>query len=599
VNRSALGTFLWLRWRIRINQLRRGGIVSAIILGILLAVATLASLAGFVILLLIGVSMRGASANSVMYVWDGLVGVFLLFWITSLLTELQRSETLSLDKFLHLPVSSRSVFVSNYLSSLLNVSNVLFVPAMVAFGLGLTLVHGPVMLIQLPLLAALLLAITALTYQFQGWLAVLMLNPRRRRTIVVLVTAILVLVSQLPNVVNMYFARNGGGTKSWSDRFDKHKQLLRDLSSGKIDQVEYKATLAKLEREQAEAVETTFDAIRMINLFFPPGWLPLGAAAAVEGNPVPALLGILGLGLVGTVSLVRSYRTTVRVYTGHYNTGKMQERASPSAVGRQLSAGMLDREIPVLPGAAAAVALASLRSLVRAPEAKMMLLSPIILVAVFGGMLLGRSSLPESVSPWLSFGAIAITLFSMLNIMGNQFGFDRGGFRVFVLCGAPRRDILLGKNLAFAPLAMGMGTILLVLLQVLYPARLDHFLAAFPQMVSMFLAFCVVTNLLSILGPIPIAPGSFKRHYATGLPLLLHIAAVFLLPIVMAPTLAPLAIENLLEALDWSIGLPVCLILAVAECALLTALYPMVVGWEGRLLQSRERRILETVTAKI
>ena len=40
----------------------------------------------------------------------------------------------------------------------------------------------------------------------------------------------------------------------------------------------------------------------------------------------------------------------------------------------------------------------------------------------------------------------------MSQLLGNQFGFDRGGFRVYVLSPASRRDVLLGKNLSFVPL---------------------------------------------------------------------------------------------------------------------------------------------------
>ena len=57
---------------------------------------------------------------------------------------------------------------------------------------------------SLPSLAAFLLMVTALTYQFQGWLASLMSNPRRRRTVIVATTAIFVLIAQLPNLLNFF-----------------------------------------------------------------------------------------------------------------------------------------------------------------------------------------------------------------------------------------------------------------------------------------------------------------------------------------------------------------------------------------------------------
>ena len=54
--------------------------------------------------------------------WDGIVLAFLFIWMIGLITELQRTEALSLDKFLHLPVSPIGAFLINYLSSLFSVS---------------------------------------------------------------------------------------------------------------------------------------------------------------------------------------------------------------------------------------------------------------------------------------------------------------------------------------------------------------------------------------------------------------------------------------------------------------------------------------------
>ena len=60
------------------------------------------------------------------------------------MTELQRTEPLSLSKFLHLPVSVNGVFLINYLSSLLRLSLIIFVPvhAGVCTGAGLRQGHG-------------------------------------------------------------------------------------------------------------------------------------------------------------------------------------------------------------------------------------------------------------------------------------------------------------------------------------------------------------------------------------------------------------------------------------------------------------------------
>src|SRR5205085_9960542 len=133
--------------------------------------------------------------------WDGMVLAFLFSWTIGLLAELQRSEALSIDRFLHLPVAPSGVFLINYLSSLLSINMLLFAPLMLGLILGQAVGSGLAFLALLPLLLAFWLAVTAVTYQFQGWLAALMVNQRRRRTIIVMLTFGIILVSQLPGLI--------------------------------------------------------------------------------------------------------------------------------------------------------------------------------------------------------------------------------------------------------------------------------------------------------------------------------------------------------------------------------------------------------------
>src|SRR5579862_5319787 len=92
-------------------------------------------------------------------------------------------------------------------------SLIVFVPAMVALALGVVFTWGPSMLVVLPLLAAFIVMVTALTYQFQGWLATLMSNPRRRRTVIVLMTMGVILTGQIPNLINIII-------RPWEKRAD-------------------------------------------------------------------------------------------------------------------------------------------------------------------------------------------------------------------------------------------------------------------------------------------------------------------------------------------------------------------------------------------
>jgi hypothetical protein len=618
VNWRHFRTFLWLRWRLFANQLRRGGMTNVVVTGIVAALAAVVAVGAAVGLFLVGLfALADAPPAAVLYTWDGLVGAFLLFWAVGLVVELQRAEALSLEKFLHLPVSLRSAFAVNYLASLVNLCLVFFLPAMLGLAAGLVLSRGPAMLLAFPLLAAFLLAVTAPTYQFQGWLAALMANPRRRRTVIVIATMTIVLLAQLPNVIVNVLGKSAGATglADTAARYDARQSELRQQVQAKaITQEEYRKRRAELDREFQAAMTaakrgwaTTAATVRLLNLVLPPGWLPFGAMALTEGNVLPALLGTLGLGLVGAASLWRAYRTTLRLYTGQVGGRRPPPPVTAASasvpVGAPATAAgprLLERRLPWLSEQAAAIALAGFRGLTRAPEAKMMLLSPIILLVVFGSMFLTRPTAPSAASrPLVATGAIAMVLLSMGQLVGNQFGFDRAGFRVFVLCSARRGDILLGKNLAFAPLALGLTAVALVVLQIVSPMRTDHFLATMPQAVTMFLLYCLSANVVSILVPMPIAAGSLRPTNARMVPVLVHLAFTLTLPLVWAPALLPLGVEAALEAAGLWAGAPVALVLSVAVCAGVVALYRVTLGWQGELLQARELSVLETVTSKI
>ena len=190
-------------------------------------------------------------------------------------------------------------------------------------------------------------------------------------------------------------------------------------------------------------------------------------------------------------------------------------------------------------------------------------------------------------------------MLTMTQLVGNQFGFDRGGFRVYVLSAAPRRAVLLGKNLATAPLALGLSALIVVLMEVVYPMRWDYFLAAIPQALSMYLLFCLLANCLSIYAPTALRSGSFKPANPKGLALLLQFVFLFLFPWALLPALLPFGIEIGLEQLGWSArGLPICLVLSVLECAVICYVYPIVLAWQGGALQAREQKILVLVTPK-
>jgi hypothetical protein len=611
-----LQAFVWLRWRLMVNLWHRSGDLNAALMMILLFLALGMAIPMFIASFLIGLyAIPRAAPVDLMYAWDWIVAGFLVFWTVGLIGELQRSEPLSLGRFLHLPVSVNGAFLINYLSSLCRLSLLSFGPGMLGFSLALVVAKGILLLPVLPLLAAFLLMITALTYQFQGWLAALMSNPRRRRTIVVAMSAIFILFAQVPNllnvVTNVRAPRPADANATLKTELAK---LERARRAGELDVAEHMRRLEEVtqnhERARQQALldrkEHWEQTALLVNLCLPVGWLPLGVATAAQGRVLPSILGLVGMTLIGTVSLRRAYRTTLRQYQGEA-TGKRGRAARIVPVAATALEGvrkpkpgalLLEARVYGVSEPAAAVALGGLRSLVRSPEGKMMLLTPLIMSAIFVPVLLQVSrNIAESFRPLVAMGGMYFVLLGLVQLMGNQFGFDRDGFRVFVLSPAPRRDILLGKNLGFAPIVLGLGAILLSIVQVICPMRLDHFFAMFPQYISMFLLFCIFANLVSIYAPVQVAIGALKPSNLKLSTVLLQLVMVMVLfPLTQAPILLPLGIEALLRLLGWSADAPVCLVLALAECAVVVVIYRFALDWQGGQLQAREQRILDVVT---
>jgi ABC-2 type transport system permease protein len=394
------------------------------------------------------------------------------------------------------------------------------------------------------------------------------------------------------------------------------QRLGRERRSGAMTRAEYEEAAADVRRRLAPLTAAASDERQRLlretivpaHRWLPPGWLPYGAMALAEARVVPAILGTLGLALLGMASLGRACRTTLRLHLGAPGgaiavTAPARTRRLPESTRTRPPARLLEWRLPYVSEHASAITMAGFRTLTRAPEARLMLLSPLILAVVFGGMMM-RGGGPVTFAsdpsvllrPILSVGLFLLILMGMNQIAANQFGFDRDGFRVFVLGSAARRDVLLGKNLALLPLALGLGLLTLLALQLFVPMRMDHFAATLAQTVSVYLVYCLITNLLSIYAPIPIKPGTLRPARTNTILTLVNVAAILVFPFALLPTLVPLGVE---AALDWWAGvrgLPIYLGLSVVQVALVVLAYRRALDWQGSLLQAREQQILDAVT---
>ncbi len=590
MNWDQLKTIAWLRWRLARNQWARGKNIGAALAAIATIAACLSGLMAFGAGLLGGIFGMGKASPAVFWgVWLGASGIFLFLWMIGLLAELQRSETIDLQKLMHLPVRLGQVFTINYIVSHLSTGFIITFPAIMGLALGTVISCGAKMILLLPLATGMIFMVTAWTYCLRGWLATLMSNPRKRRTVTTAIMFFFILISQGPNLYFNVMRHSNHVT------YSKDPEVMKNQLAA-----------------QKAATHQKLDTLKAAQMYVPPLWLAWGAQELKDGNVLPALGGAIGCWMLAALGLRRAYMGTLKYYRGDSKTGAtpalvpIVSSASPvpraaAAPPVKASMGLMEWKPPLVPEESAALALATFRSMLRAPEVKMAWGSSMLATIVIAVSFLFRGNLrvPEAGLPFVATGAMVFAMFMLVQFFSNQFGFDRDGFRAYVLSPVDRRLILLGKNLACLPAGLAYGLIILGLLAYGVSLPLLTVGAAVLQLLTLLMLAGMAGNLLSIWMPYKIQAGSMKPTKMPGLTMFVMMLCHIFFPIAMAPVFIPP-----LAALLWdSAGLPLAPFVNIAFSVLVAT--GVAVGYWyslaplGRLLRQREIKILNTVTAEI
>jgi ABC-2 type transport system permease protein len=581
MNWSQFRTIIWLRWRLSRNQWSRGGKLNAVLTLIIAFIGLALSFVGGIAGLLAGTFVLSKAPPPVMLiVWDLIFGVFLFMWLAGIVSEIQRSETIDISRLLHLPISLRNVFVINYLASHVTASIILFLPGMLGLSAGLILGGRGFMILMFPLVLGVIFMITSWTYCLRGWLITLMMNKRRRRTIIAGVTFAFILLSQLPYILG-----------NLADSHERHNS---------------KTTQSKQMEQQAPDQPRGDDkiviprGILLAHKAVPFLWVGNGAMSLATGNVWPAVLCAAGGFGIGTLGLRRAYRSTLRFYRGQIDGKRTKRRPKAEKLARK-GRNLIERQLPGVPEEASASAMVFFRCLMRAPEVKMVLGTNFIMLLIFGGMIFVRRSanIGDNFRPFVATGAVVFMFLSLSQLMFNLFGFDRGGFRQLVLLPTPRKQILLGKNLAFLPVAAVIGAIFLLIVKIAMGISFVIVIAGGLQLLAAFLLLSMVGNLISVLVPYRIAPGSLKPTKSSAKTGILIFASRVFFPILMAPIFFPPAIGLLFSGLGWLPAAPVNLFFSAMLLALLALFYRLSLGPLGELFQRREKEILQVVTKEV
>ncbi|HCO96257.1 MAG TPA: hypothetical protein DIU00_20340, partial [Phycisphaerales bacterium] len=468
----------------------------------------------------------------------------------------------------------------NYLASHVTFSIILFLPGMLGLSLGLILGGRGYMILMFPLVLGVVFMVTAWTYCLRGWLVTLMMNKRRRRAIIAGVTFTFILLSQLPYILG-----------NLMDDHERHRPKTTKLVQTEQQEPDQPRDRAKL---------TLPHGLLLAHKLVPLLWVGNGAMSLATGNVWPALLCAAGGFGIGTLGLRRAYRSTLRFYQGQA-TGKKSKRRPKAKKSTVATGNLIERQLPGIPEEAAASALAFFRCLMRAPEVKMMMATNFIMLLIFGTMIFVRRSanIGDNFRPFIATGAVVFMFLSLSQLMYNLFGFDRAGFRQLVLLPTPRKQIMLGKNLAFLPVAAGIGAIFLLIVKIVMGISLVIFIAAGLQLLAAFLLLSMVGNLISVLVPYRIAAGSLKpTKSSTTTSVLIFLSRLFF-PIFMVPIFLPPAMGLLWSRAGWLPAAPVNLLFSAVILALLAFFYRLSLNPLGELLQRREKQILEVVTKEV
>lgn len=615
MNFSHLKTIAWLRWRLIANgflQVNRiGRFFTALILVLAGVGSVVLCLGAFVI---ISEFDELAHPSGMLLFWCGVVAAFLLIWTVGVITDLQRSEPLPMSKFLHLPVSPQGAFLNNFLGSYISFSMILAFPVLLGFSFGMINVFGFRMMPGILLLFTFVLFLGAITYQFRGWLAAVMIkNKRRQRTIIACMTFGIIFVSQIPNMVNLGALDDmqDAGRKAEAQATSSLKQLSDQFEANEITAEELTQRTEEITQardlRRAERFDQLARLVRYVAVALPFGWLPVGMESLarggswVDGLAIPLACGT-GLLFLSILSLRRSFKTTLRLYRGETGntvvTPARREAHSDDDFKPLRTSSLMDKKWPWLNEQQSAIASGSMIGLLRAPEAKLALLTPFLVMLIVGGSFVYRDAnkLPVEFRAFTAMGVVTFAMLGIMQLINNLFGYDRSGFRCMVLAPVRGVDVLIGKNMAFAPFAFCIGALGLVAMQIFLPMSISHVLATLVQLGSIFLITCMISNLMAIKAPLAIAAGTMKPMNLNVGVIVLQLLITILLPICLIPTMIPPGVELLLVKVAGIEGYPIYLILSILWLAATLLVYRFVVRAQGRVLEEEEQKILEVVT---
>ena len=378
-----------------------------------------------------------------------------------------------------------------------------------------------------------------------------------------------------------------------------------DAKDASIDAKNASEIRAKKKQERREAMFERLKSIASIaNIAFPPLW-PAGAIQSWSTgsiwNPVPMFFSLV-MCLIGVQALRLSHRASLRYWRGEEDKKKIASpKTKAKAVRVQKESRLCEISLPWISEETSAVVGMTWATMKRAPEIKMFMLLPMILPLIL--LMVFRERMSTS-NDYLKLTIICgfSTFFLLVasGVAGNMFAYDRSGFRVFVLSGMDRTRILLGRNLAFAPLLGLLSTLCIVGFAILYGVSLRSTCLAMLTTLTMLPPYFLVMNLMAILTPFPLAVGSIQPKHFDFTTVVINVWLSMILPFILMVSMIPIGVyfltNSFLPSMAW---IPWEVFVGIGMSAASFGVYRLILPWQGQLLAKREKEMLRIVTSKV
>jgi hypothetical protein len=420
-----LRAFAWMRWRVLMNSLDRTGGRDALE-RLSLAVEQIGPFIAFgllvpsavILAILAGFAGYWLPTNDRVLTFDALRMLLLAacgFSIAGplLMPSMERTSGVRL---LLLPIPRRTLYAAQATTALTDPWILLAIPILLALPLGLA-AAGAVASAALAMAAgvALLLLLVGLS-ALATFVLHLIVRDRRRGELFALLIVILPVLLFLPSMMS--------ANRTRAERVAERAAAAERRARGEVTMREY-------------AWQVGERAYRLL----PSELFATAAHRSARGERRGPVAAIAGLAFLGVVLHGLGLMTFRRLLDSPAGGGRRQ--AASASDGRSL-------RLPGLSRAAAAVAHAHLRLALRTPRGRSIVLSPVLVCAVFAFLMSRSGGFPTNL-PYVGRGiglaafAAGVCFLSTLPLAMNQFAVDRAGLTLALLAPIAPRELLIGK----------------------------------------------------------------------------------------------------------------------------------------------------------